>query len=436
MLNRWLSLLRHRLVENGLYSLLEMTLLTVFMLISTPILLNRLGAERYGLWTLAMTFLGFLGVMEFGLGAAVTRFLAQFLTAGKPAQAASALSFAFLFGLGLGLTAWGGVWFSAPWLKQFFPLQAISPAELQAALRLTAWGLPPTIVENIALSVPRGFQNYRLSAWVTIGKNAVLLLTSVITVLAGGDVSALLRVSLVVFWLSAAIALGLALRLASQFFPLRWGFDWSTARQVGQYVFFMGLMGLGVRIFTFMDRIAVSQTLGLTAVAHYAIATGIANKISALGSATTQQLVPAFSAWQVKESRAALERKLWLFTLGMGSLLAVFSLFFFSLGYPLLALWLGPQTALAVWPAMQILVGIYTLRTLATPAFQAVNGLGYPQVTTFTALTSGLATILLIWLWGPTWGLTGAAWANASSLITLLVFPASIYLLKFRHAAR
>src|SRR5579864_6055373 len=54
----------------------------VVSVVVMPFIVHSLGDRDYGIWTLVATFVGYYGVLELGLAAAVSRYLSRSLGAG------------------------------------------------------------------------------------------------------------------------------------------------------------------------------------------------------------------------------------------------------------------------------------------------------------------------------------------------------------------
>src|SRR3989449_11695356 len=70
------------LARNALYNVLGQALPILVGLAAIPVTLRSLGAARFGLLGLAWAILGYVGVLDLGLGRATTKFVAEYLAAG------------------------------------------------------------------------------------------------------------------------------------------------------------------------------------------------------------------------------------------------------------------------------------------------------------------------------------------------------------------
>jgi O-antigen/teichoic acid export membrane protein len=90
------------------------------LIILSPILLSRLGAEQFGLWTLVIMFSGHFGMLDLGFGAALTKYVAQY-KATNQLQFANLPFTAALLGYGASAVAlMCGLWWLRFSLFKFF----------------------------------------------------------------------------------------------------------------------------------------------------------------------------------------------------------------------------------------------------------------------------------------------------------------------------
>lgn len=69
---------KNELKSGALLSYMSLFLGTFIQILYTPIMLRLLGQSEYGLYTLANSVIGYLGVLDFGLGNAIIRYTAQY----------------------------------------------------------------------------------------------------------------------------------------------------------------------------------------------------------------------------------------------------------------------------------------------------------------------------------------------------------------------
>ena len=90
---------RERLVKNSLYGLLSWVVPILPTMIATPIVLDRLGAERYGLFVVILGFVSYFFTTAIGKVAA--KYVAEYRATGETEKISAIISATILLGLGV-----------------------------------------------------------------------------------------------------------------------------------------------------------------------------------------------------------------------------------------------------------------------------------------------------------------------------------------------
>ncbi|MBP6179300.1 MAG: oligosaccharide flippase family protein [Anaerolineales bacterium] len=413
---------KNRVIRNSFYGFIQFVIPSILLLVTTPILIHRMGADAYGLWMLATTALGLMGIVDFGLSTSISKFVAEFVGSGDT----DALSVLVLGGLSVYILLGGGLiiplYYYAPTFSQIFkPSETISAEQIGQVIRIMSFGFLPLMVRTGALAVPVGLQQFEVLlvgiVYQILSYGVALLVT-----LWGGSVEQVVIGTVVVLWATALWSLRVAHR-SLRVFSLRLHVSHRVKdvwRKVFSFSLMSGISGLGSRIFNYVDRLAVGAVLGLDAVAYYSIIVSVSSKILHLSSSLTGTLMPAVSSWaasgQTHRVRPNFYRA-FLLILIMNFLVCIFLLLFSE---PLLKLWIGEDFTRKVLLPFRVLVLIYSLISINTPSYFVANGLGLPYLNAISSTLGGLLTVLLIFIFGPYWGLTGVAWANCGYFSTMI----------------
>lgn len=427
----WLfDILRNRVVKNSMYSAIGFVLPVCTMLLFTPLLVRRMGYEGYGLWHVAISSLGLMGVFEFGLGSAIIKYVATYSSSHDTDGLSAVSTIGFVLNVAIGVLITFPLYLLAPQITQLFQTSDIASDHIEGAIRLASLGFIPFLLKSSGLAVPKGLQRFEISTIIQTAQSVLTTVVAFVVASLTNSVELVVLSTVLVMWLVSLGALVVAFRMLRSL-GARFFFSSVYLRRMFSFMAFAGLTGIGRQIFSSMDRLVVGVVLGLSEVAYYTVAIGISNKLISLSSALTQALMPAASAWYATGNR----RRLWryfgrstaalvLLNLGLGGTLLVLS-------SPFLRFWMGENFARPALIPFRILVLVYAVNSMTAPAYQVADGTGIPWINTFGALSSGLGTILLIVVWGRTSGLEGAAWANAASWIKFVVpIYVSYYILK------
>src|SRR5215831_2659855 len=113
----------------------------------TPAMLRYLGEKRFGIWTLVSSLVGYYGLLDFGVGSAVFRYVPLFHGQGNHHKVSAVISTSMAFYTILSLVIVGATQLLAGPIARFYE----GGLDLTLLLRLvglaTALGLP-TIVLN------------------------------------------------------------------------------------------------------------------------------------------------------------------------------------------------------------------------------------------------------------------------------------------------
>ena len=412
--------LKNRVARNSILNIMGFAVPTLMTLIFTPSLVHRMGTEDYGIWNVAISALGLMGVFEFGLGTALAKYVAEYTANNNSYGLSAAVSMGFVFNVFIGILMMLPLYFFSPQIARLFPdVTASSSIQLSDAIRWSSFGFIPLLLKNSGLAIPSGLQRYEIPVMVKVLQNTFTLLSAFMIVFLGGGVVEVVLSTVVLMWLSGFLSLLIALRMLKGF-NTRIVFSREYAKKIFSFMIFTGTTGIGIAMFSSLDRITVGAILGLSAVTYYTVSIGIANKLTALSSAFTQALMPAASSWQATGNNQKLKNYLWRSTVLTGLLNIVLGGGLILIAEPFMRIWMGNEFAEHVIVPFRILILVYALMSVSAPSFHIANGMGFPWINAVGTILQGVGIVGLIVLLGPRYGLTGAAWANASSWIKFI----------------
>ena len=379
---------RRRIVKNTLSSYGRFAVTAVVFLFLTPLIVGGIGTERYGLWTLVLSVVGFFGVLDLGFGTAVVKFVGDTRGRGDHAARNEFVSTTLAIYAVLGLLAALGITLLA---SRFTDLFGIGPdLAREAVVVLWLVGLR-SVVFSLPLSTFRGalFGSERIHE-VNVAQLFGILLyatTALIVLYLGGGLVALALASLAAMLVEHAVYIILCYRLLPNFRLSASAVRVERVREVAGYSVYALIGLLSSVILLRMDPAIVSAYLPLGAVAAY----GIALKLCEHGLVLTKQfanvLTPYFAraegAGDTEGPRAVFERASRLAVLPPAALFVSSAV----LGGDALRVWLGQDFAAGA-PVLVILVGA-TL--VSAPQLVASGYLFMSGHQRFSALAAAIA---------------------------------------------
>lgn len=411
----------NRVAQNGVLNLVGFALPVLIMLVFTPFLVARMGTEGYGLWTISISILGLAGVMELGLGTAVTKYVAQYTSVHDDGVGlSSAATLAVIISVVMGSLTSVALYLTASRVARYFAGNDIGIDSVIRVIQISAWGLLPQFIRNSALAVPMGLQRYGWPVFLKLLQNILVLLVASVCVSLGYQVEGAVLGAVILMWLFGFTSAWLAWE-ALRPHRLRWHLSRHFVKPMLKYMVAISITGLGSQIFNSLDRIVVGAVLGLSAVTYYTVAVAIANKFLDFSNALTKALLPAASRWYSEGNTLQLRRAFKSSTLATAIMSVLICVFGIWITHPFLRVWMGSEFAAEATGLLQILLIIYALVAINVPSYHIANGIDAAWINAIGAVFGGCAVIILIIMLGHRYGLIGLAVANSGYLVNFII---------------
>jgi O-antigen/teichoic acid export membrane protein len=376
----------------------------VAALVAVPVIAAHAGTDRLGLLALVWTMIGYLSLLDLGLGRVLTRrfALAEGLDRlrGEVALLRVLLvrSFAVVGVLGVVAAAvfagiYGGL-----------PDDAVPAAEVRAAGWAVAAALPAVVATGLVRGALEGRQLFLhsnalksvLGAFTFLAPAAIAVVAPSLGAMAGG-IAAVRLVGFAAHAVAAAALLpqpGSAPGAAQFSLLLREG-GWITVTNI-----------VGPLMVTF-DRFAVGVLVSSSAVAHYTLPQEAALRLLIVPLALAATIYPALARGEVRAQRDLGRR-------GVDAALSLglpMSIGFVALAEPALALWMGTGFARASAPVAEVMAVGLLANSVAQIPFAWIQARGRPDVTAGLHLVELPLYVAALWWLTSGYGIAGAAWA-------------------------
>jgi O-antigen/teichoic acid export membrane protein len=397
-----------RKLASGFFFRFANTIATaVVSVLVMPFVVHSLGDRDYGIWTLVATFVGYYGVLELGLAAAVSRYLARSLGAGDEEDCNRVFNTSLRLYLGIGgaaLLLSGLVAASAHWVCR-------NPAD--AAL---FWKLILILGTSIALMFPTRVFKGLLEAHLRFDIAACLELTSLVlrtglifpAIFMGYGVVGLAWVTV----LASLPAMLLQVYYAHRELPfLRldgryWQRD--TARSLFSYSVYSLIANLANILCFRVDGIVVAAYVGLAAVTHYRVGGVLTQYFFDLMSAVFGVFLSVFSRLDGAEDYEALKRT---FFFASKCAICVSSFIGFSMlawGKPFIVRWMGPQYVDSYRVMVLLVIGV-TVSLWQGPSVSLLYAISKHKFYAIFSSVEAVANLVLSLIFVHWYGIYGVA---------------------------
>ena len=387
-----------------------------------PLLIHKLGIDRYGFITLVWVLIGYAGLFDFGISRAMTRIVAQRLARGDDQGALHvanvSTNYLLIFGVVLGAAMAS---FSELIVERWLNIPQALHQEALHSMWLLSASIPVVMLSTGYRGCLEAYQKFGLI-------NLIRVVLGIATYI--GPLIALMFSSR----LEYVVAFIVLMRVVSNYahaevcrrhcgFVFRFGSpDAATSRELfglGGWISVSNLVG---PLLTYLDRLILGGLVMMHMVAYYATSFDLASKMLIIPFAITAALFPAASG--LKPGSDAVK------SLYLGTIRVLFVVMFpvvftvIALAEPGLKLWLGADFAQHGAPVLKVLALGILLNTLAQAPATMIQATGHPKWMAILHVIELPVFILALWLLTREYGIMGTAMAAAGrfGLDALILF--------------
>lgn len=347
-------------------------------LLAVPPLLDALGIDRFGILTLIWMLTGYFGFLDFGLGRALTKLVAERTANGDDSELGRLVWTALAIMLAFG--AFGAIILvlaAGPLVRVVLSVPMHLQVEATGAVWFLALSLPLTIAGAGLRGVMDGLHLFKLANLIRMPLAA---LTFVAPLAVSLFTPSLVAVSASLFTVRAVglIAHGLACVHALPALATVERPDRTLFRPLLGFGGWLTVSNVVGPLMTYLDRFLIGSLASMAAVAHYATPYEFVTKLLFVPAALTGVLFPRFSrelAHRNQESHRLMSR----------SVAAIFAVLFpvilsiVAFAQEALALWLGADFASNSFRVLQWLAAGVLVNAMALVPFTFVQGAGFPD---------------------------------------------------------
>jgi len=398
-------------------------------LLTLPLAVRYLGAERFGVWATIISTVVFLNLLDIGIGSTLTNHVAHAYAVGDREYAARYTTNALALTIAVASLAGGALllaWPHVDWVRMFNVSHSVATTDVSvtvaAAMALVLIGLPASLCGRILAGYQEvHFSNLAVAAGTLanfaglVAGVALKMPMPVLFIMSSGGVTLanLVAFAGLLFWRRPWLR------------PRRSQVKWRTTRELlGSGTGFFLIQVAGAVVFS-SDNVVVSHYLGAAQVTPYTVTWRLVGLSALLQGLVFPALWPAYSeaytkgdyGWMRSAFRSSLRAT---FALNLG-----FALLLLAVGKPLIRWWAGQAAvpSMALLAAMAIWAVISGCMTVESCLLAAVNRTRAQGVLSLIAAAVNLGlSILLV----QRIGAVGVISGTICSYLLVLVVPQSL----------
>ncbi|MBL0210409.1 MAG: oligosaccharide flippase family protein [Holophagaceae bacterium] len=396
-------------------------------LLLTPLLIRGMGNGQYGLYQLIGATVGYLGLLDFGFGAAVTRYVAKYNAENDTQGRENFLGLVFAIYacmVALGVLLGAFVYVKIALVFPNLHAEELRQARLMWCFLVVSFGF--SMIGNVFQGALSGSQEFIFTRSLAVGSELLRVLGTLFIIYRHyGAVELTLMGSLlgILSWIGCVVYFfrKLHYRIAFRF--------WNAGlfREMFGYSFFI-FLGQMMSVMYWRIGIFILGVLSTTgAVAVYSIAMNLNGIFLIFVTSINSVLLPRLTHMVVQQATNA-EKTEFVARVGRiilfvyGYLLIGFSFF----GRQFISLWLGPDYQEA-WTATMIVVWAAAIPRIQGATNDLMKAMNRHQFLSIMYVAMGLLNVLVAVLLVKRLGIIGVAIGTATALIAGNLVIANIY---------
>jgi O-antigen/teichoic acid export membrane protein len=311
----------------------------------SPFIVHHLGNSAYGVWVLVGSLTGYLGLLNLGVRATVTRYVARFYADSDDREASAVASSALVIFLIAGLIA---VLFSALAAVAIMPLFHV-PLSYQfagrVALVLAGFNIAASLVSGVFGGILAALHRFDLMNAIEAANSLLSALAIVLFLSAGNGLIALALINLL-FAIAAGVLYATAALHTYPALVIRFSHcDSEHLKLIFSFSIYTFLLQLSFNVIFYTDSIVIGSVLSVGLVTFFAIAGNLMNYSRTLISGISTTMTPRAGALEamgrVDEIQMLVLKAMRLATV----VILPIALTFLLRGSSFIRLWMGPDFA-------------------------------------------------------------------------------------------
>ena len=418
--------MKSELKIGSILSVLSIILNSLISIFYTPMYMRYLGTTDYGINSLVQSIMGYIGMLNLGLGSAMVRYTVRYRTEGK-VEAEKSLNGMFLviFSIIMLISIFIGIYIYYALPNMFaekFTLEELIKTRKVFVITMVGTAVSfPVSVFSTNISSRERFLYQRILGLIRL---LITPIAGAILMINGFGIVAVVSVTIIlglitnVFDIIYAFKIGMRLKFKN--------FDFEILRDISKYSFYIFLNIIIDRVYWGTDRIIIGKFIGPLAVGIYSIASVFNNIYMSLSTAISGVLFPRINKLVVEEKYDHLSDMFIRIGRIQYILLGLISSGFIIFGNEFIYLWLGKGYTevykIALW--IMIPLTIPLIQNTGIAIMQARNQHQFRSIVYFfIAILNIVVSILLV----KNYGAIGCAIATGISFTLGNIIIINIY---------
>ena len=414
------------LLKGSIFRNAELCVVLASYVVVTPVIVRALGDRMYGFWTLMGAFIGYYGLMDFGLSSAAARYLSQSLGKGDLDELNGVANTAFFLFSVIGSV----VLLLAALIALACPILVADPAEVALLRKIilmmgvaTAIGFPLRVYTGLLTAYIR----YDIIAYLSIAKAVLSNAVICYGLSRGAGIMAVAAVTIAASLLQNAATYAACRWRYPHVKIIPFQFDSARVRLMFDYSWKTFVCQLGDVLRFRLDSALIAGFLGVGLLTPFSIGVRLVDGVCYLVHNSVGMMIPVFSRYEGRGDYDAIRSALLKVT-RLSSLLSAFfgfSVIFYAPSF--IHRWLGPGFESSYIVAAILCAG-FIFELPQTPGVQLLYGLSRHQYYAVMYACEGALNLILSLILLRRYGMYGVALGTAIEMIIFKLLVQPVYI--------
>jgi O-antigen/teichoic acid export membrane protein len=407
--------------KNTSYNILGFLWPIIFTLLVTPLIVFKLGVKEYGIYLFVTATLTLLGLLDLGLGTAVTKHLSYYygkkdnVALRKVAHSSNSL---FLI---IGTAGFALVALIALGSRHFLPAKFDAYQQYSTLFLIGGAIFFVSSLSSTCNSILTAVQRFDISTKINMAQVTVSSLSMLLVVELSGSLEYVFLTQLAVMIL-LAITLFYQAKKALPVATLRLGWDKKEIASCFKFGIVNFINNIASTALSSLDRLIIPFFAGPSNLTYYSIPGNVGAKIPGLSNTLSVSLFPTVSQLSGGEEISRIKilyiRSFRLITIIAGALTVTVIAF----SYQVLRFWLNQDFAVHSSSILVVLALTNFILALFGPLSNFLLGLGKLKFLSLSSIGMAVFNALLLLILLPLYGIAGAAYAYLISVLPVAYF--------------
>lgn len=389
------------IIKNSIWNIAGYIIPAIITIPALGILGRMLGAEMFGVFTLALAIVGYASIFDVGLSRAVIREISVYrneIEEKKKIIFTSSLLVTFM-----GMIATLLLYIFS---EKITTLLKISPSlhwQVVSSLKILALSIPLFLITQIWLAILEGEERFGVLNIYKSLTGSLLSLLPVVFIF----ITPSLEYAVAGLVVSRLICLIIAFLLCKKIIMVSiMHYNASTLKRLLMFGGWITVSNIISPLMAYFDRFIVSNQLGAGIVAFYTAPSEVVARLGIIPGAFARAIFPRLSSSTSIDDRKSNKRLVTLLLLTITIPVLFVGIF---AGNTLMVLWLGPDFSGTPATVLVILLIGFIFNSLAQVPFASIQSRGYAKITAYIHLVELIPYLIVLFYLIKYHGIIGAA---------------------------